>query len=340
MKNILLLLVLTLSCAFASRTITDQLGRNVVLPDEVNKIVVLQHQSLNVLNEINALDKVVGVLSTWEGQLGKDYIHLAPSLKNKPTPGDLKSINYEEILKLKPDVIIVTNYMPKEHMDKMEALKIPVVAISFFKGAKYGKNSTNPEFNDTIKAYDEGFYEGVDLLGKVSNHEKEAKELIDYVKKSQNELKKYTQQIKDKISVYVANPNLTTYGSGKYTEIFFKRAGGDNVASKYIKGYKQVNPESVLLWNPDVIFVQNRYPDVIDELKNNQALSNLKAIKNDNIYLMPQYAKAWGYPTPEAMAIGEFWVAKKLYPEILKDFDLDKKVSEFYNKFYRADYQR
>jgi iron complex transport system substrate-binding protein len=27
---------------------------------------------------------------------------------------------------------------------------------------------------------------------------------------------------------------------------------------------------------------------------------------------MPEYAKAWGYPMPEALALGELWMAKKL----------------------------
>lgn len=35
--------------AQADRTITDQLGRQVTIPDRVDKVVVLQHQTLNIL---------------------------------------------------------------------------------------------------------------------------------------------------------------------------------------------------------------------------------------------------------------------------------------------------
>ena len=83
-----LALALCASSLFADRIVTDQLGRDVTLPDEVKRIVVLQHQSLN------ALDKVVGVQESWEKSLGKNYIRLAPSLKDMPTPGDLKVIDY------------------------------------------------------------------------------------------------------------------------------------------------------------------------------------------------------------------------------------------------------
>ena len=66
-----LALALCANSLFADRVITDQLGRDVTLPDEVKRIVVLQHQSLNALNELNTLDKVVGVQESWEKSLGK-----------------------------------------------------------------------------------------------------------------------------------------------------------------------------------------------------------------------------------------------------------------------------
>lgn len=210
--------------------------------------------------------------------------------------------------------------------------------MSFFKDSSAGKDSVNPEFEDEEYSYDNGLYEGIMLLGKISYKEDNVKELVNYIKNSQNELKEYTKNIKDKIKLYMANPKYQTYGSGKYTSIIFKRAGGKNVAVKDIKGYKQVSAEKILSWNPDIIFVQAIYSSVVDELKNNKSLKNLDAIKNNKIYLMPEYAKAWGYPTPEAMSIGEFWIAKKLYPDIFKDFDLDKKVKEYYKKFYQFEY--
>lgn len=337
MKKILSVLLLFITFTYAS-VIKDQLNREVVLPDKVDKIVVLQHQSLNVLAQIGAKDKIVGVLQSWEKRLGSDYKRLFNGIDKLPTPGDLKTINFESILNLKPDVVIVTNYIDKSYIEKLEELKIPVVMMSFFKDSSAGKDSVNPEFEDEEYSYDNGLYEGIMILGKIADKEDNAKELVTYIKNSQNELKEYTKNIKDKIKLYMANPKYQTYGSGKYTSIIFKRAGGENVAAKDIKGYKQVSAEKILSWNPDIIFVQARYSSVVDELKNDKSLKNLDAIKNNKIYLMPEYAKAWGYPTPEAMSIGEFWIAKKLYPDIFKDFDLDKKVKEYYKKFYQFEY--
>ena len=81
LHSILLGAALCASLAFADRTITDQLGRKVTIPDQVNRIVVLHHEALNVLNEINAQDKVVGILKSWEQRLGKEYNRLAPISK-------------------------------------------------------------------------------------------------------------------------------------------------------------------------------------------------------------------------------------------------------------------
>jgi uncharacterized protein HI_1472 len=54
---------------------------------------------------------------------------------------------------------------------------------------------------------------------------------------------------------------------------------------------------------------------------------------------MPEYAKAWGYPMPEALALSEVWLAKALYPQRFQDVDLDKMVNDYYQKFYRTSYK-
>lgn len=340
MKKLLLVFMLIPLFLF-SKEITDQLGRKVTIPDEVNRIVVLQHQSLNLLNQINAMDKVVGILASWEKQLGKNYLRLAPTLKDLPMPGDLSVVNYEAVLALKPDVVIVTNYIPHEFIVKLEELKIPVVGMSFFRANPDQKDKLNPTFKDEEFSLDNGLYDGITLLGNIANREKEAAELIKYVKNQQKILADKTKNIKfDKRKrIYMANPDFTTYGHGKYTGVIFKRAGGENVAYKDLKGYQQISPERLLKYNPEIIFVQERYSQVIDELKTNAVIKDVDAIKNNRIYLMPEYAKAWGHPTPEAMALGEFWVAKTLYPDEFKDINLDKMVDDYYAKFYRTSYK-
>ncbi|BCX79960.1 ABC transporter substrate-binding protein [Campylobacter sp. 19-13652] len=345
MKILNIIFIVAIFCGniLASREIIDQTGRKIILPNNVERIVVLQHQSLNLLNEINALSKVVGIQKSWQNRLGSNYTKLAPNLPNLPIVGDLNSINLEATLALKPDVVIVANYMPKEYINKLENAGVPVVAMSFFSVSSDEKYKQHPNLKDAFNAYDDGFYEAVRILGTVANRETEAQELIDYVKKAQAEIKKelaFLAEKKQLKTVYVAVPFFETYGSGKYPEVLFRRAGAVNVAASTIKGYAKVSPEQILKWNPEVIFAQNRYPQAIDEIKNTSALSSLQALKSGQIYLMPEYAKAWGHPSASDMALGELWVAKTLYKDELAHIDLDAKVQEFYHKFYRTSYQK
>ena len=84
--------------AFADRTVTDQLGRQVTLPDHVTRAVVLQHQTLNLLVQLNASDEIVGVMSSWKKQLGPAFARFMPGIEQLPTPGDLTQVNIESLL--------------------------------------------------------------------------------------------------------------------------------------------------------------------------------------------------------------------------------------------------
>lgn len=326
--------------AQASRTITDQLDRTVTIPDQVSRAVVLQHQTLNITNQLDAMGQIVGVLSDWKKQLGEDYLRLAPSLKDMATPGDLTSVNMESLLKLKPDVVFVTNYAPAEMIKQISDANIPVIGISLRTGSKKELEKLNPTVSDAYEAYSQGLKQGIELIAYVFNKEENGKELIKAAFQYQKLLKDRVGgiELKDRPKCYVTNPDLVTYGSGKFTGVFLETSGAYNVAAPFIKGYKKVSIEEVLKWNPQNILVQNRYPGVIKQIKSSPEWKNIQAVKGGRLYCMPQFAKLWGYPQPEAMAIGEIWLAKKLYPAKFSDIDVEKAVQNYYQKFYRVPY--
>lgn len=337
---IALFLLVNSSSSYAARRVIDQLGRTVEIPDKVTRIVVLQHQTLNILNQLNALNKVVGIQSSWKKQLGEGYIRLAPSLVTMPMPGDLTQVNIESLLAIHPQVVFVANYAPAEMIKQIEIEGIPVVAVSLRHAADSERNKLNPSLKDDVSAYDQGLAEGIKLIATVINKPQQGKDLIDATFSQQKQLKQRLATIKpsQRLRVYMANPNLSTYGSGKYTGVMMARAGGENVAASTLKGYHQVAMEQVLAWDPQVIFVQHRFPDVIEKMRHDSDFKWMNAVKNQRVYLMPEYAKAWGYPMPEAVALGEWWMAKTLYPQLFKDVDLNTKVQAYYHKFYRVSY--
>lgn len=343
-NKLFLLLIFLLSLSFttqAERTFTDQIGREVKVPDKVDRIVVLQHQTLNLLVQMNATDKIVGVMSNWKQQLGSNYARLAPELSNKASLGDLTHVDAEKLVALHPQVVFVTNYAPQEMIDKISSLGIPAVAISLRHNDEGERNKLNPVMADEEQAYVKGLYEGIMLIGNIINKPEEAKALIKATENGRRMVSNRLQLLPEeqRVRAYMANPELTTYGSGKYTGLMMKHAGAVNVAASTIKGFKQVSIEQVIEWNPQVIFVQNRYPAVVNEIQSSPQWQVIDAVKNHCVYLMPEYAKAWGYPMPEAMGIGELWMAKKLYPEKFNDVDMHKIVNGWYRTFYRTDYQ-
>jgi iron complex transport system substrate-binding protein len=332
--------ILLSSPAWADRVVTDQIGREVHVPDHVNRVVILQHQTLNIAVQLDAMDKVVGVLDEWKKQLGQRYVRLAPTLPDLAMPGGLTKVNIEELLTLKPDVVFVTNYAPADMVKQIEDAGLAVVAISLLDVPPEEAVKMNPSVKDEPAAIDAGFAAGVRLIADILDRKDKGEAMIAVTKKSRALVAERLADIPEdkRVAVYMANPELSTYGRGKYTGLMMERAGARNVASE-IAGFKQVTMEDVLKWNPSVIFVQERYPAVVDEIKTTASWQTIDAVKNGRIYLMPEYAKAWGYPMPEAMALGELWMAKELYPERFKDIDMQSQADAYYKEFYRTDYR-
>ncbi len=338
----LLLLAAMLAPASArpasARTVTDQLNRTVTVPDTVNRIVVLQHQTLDILVELGAADRIVGVLDKWQSLIpGLD--RYAPRLASLPTPGGLSTVNVEEVLRLQPDVVFVTNYAPPAMIDQLARAGLPVVAISLSKGEGVEAPKLNPSFADDDAAYSEGLAIGVRLIGDIVGQRARADRLIDYAFAQRKLVEDRVRDIPDarRVRLYMANPDLNTYGSGKYTGVIMKRSGGVNVAAG-VRGATKVSMEDVLAWNPQVIFVQDRYAPVIGEIRKGPAWQPIDAVRTDRIYLTPEYVKPWGYPLPEALALGELWMARKLYPDRFADIDMQEKVDAFYTQFYGQPY--
>ncbi len=333
--------LLSLPAAQADRTITDQLGRQVTLPDHVTRAVVLQHQTLNLLVQLNASDDVVGVLSSWKKQLGPEFARFMPGIEKLATPGDLTQVNIESLLALHPQVVFIANYAPADMIQQIENAGVPVVAVSLREDAAGEKNKMNPTMADEETAYNNGLKQGIRLIGEVVDRKQQAEALIKYTFDARAKFNAPVANIpaEKRVRVYMANPDLNTYGSGKYTGLMMEHAGAMNVAAATVKGAKQVSLEQVLQWDPQVIFVQDRYPDVLKEIMSDPNWKNIDAVKNHRVWLMPEYAKAWGYPMPEALAIGELWMAKKLYPAQYKNVDVDAQAQDYYQRFYRTDWK-
>ncbi|MFC0407004.1 ABC transporter substrate-binding protein [Roseomonas elaeocarpi] len=326
--------------AAATREIVDQNGRRVPLPEKVTRMVVLQHHSMDVLTQLGATGQVVGVLRDWRQQLGPGFARLAPSFATMPAPGTLTSANVEELLSLSPDVVILTYYAPAQMVQAIEAAGMPVVQMAFFRVPESERGKLNPVLENEKQAYTDGLIDAIRLLGEITGRQERAAELVEAALAGRRLVDERTAALPEagRTSMYMANPDLTTYGSGKYTGVVMELAGGLNVA-RGIQGFGKVTMEQVLAWNPEAVIVQDRYAAVADQIRQDPAWTPVRAVAANRVTVTPEYVKPWGNPVPESLALGEAWMAKALHPELFADIDLRARADSFYRRFYGMPYE-
>ncbi|WP_320171025.1 ABC transporter substrate-binding protein [Maridesulfovibrio sp.] len=338
---LLIFTVLMATPAFAQRTITDQLGRKVTVPDKIERAVILQHQTLDIVIQLGAADKVVGILEKWQKYL-PGAAKCIKNIDSMATPGGLDSVNMEALLALNPDVVFVTHYAPKEMIEQITNAGIPVIGISLYAAGYEEASKLNPELKDADKAYNKGLNDAIEIIADVFGKQERGQKLISVIAANQKILKSHLGNIPEakRVRCYMARSNLRTYGRGKYTSVIMERAGGVNVAAADIVGFKEVSMEDVLRWNPEVIFIQWRHRSAEKQLVGDPAWQEVSAVKNHKVYICPEYVKPWGHCLPESMALGELWMASTLYPEKFKDVDLNALVQSYYKEFYGIPYKK
>ena len=83
---------------------TDQIDQKVSVQIPVERMVVLQHHSIDILAQLGAQKKVIAVEKNWEKDLGGYIKDVFPGIASLPNPGSLSDWNVETIASLKPDV--------------------------------------------------------------------------------------------------------------------------------------------------------------------------------------------------------------------------------------------
>lgn len=320
-------------------TFTDQVGAEVKVAVPVKRIVCLEHHSLDILAQLGAQDKVVGVEKNWKGDLGAYMTTVFPGIDKLPTPGGLQELNVEEVAALHPDIVIVASQAQEAQLAKLRELGIPVCTISLRAEGKQ-KEAQNPRLSNADRAYTEGLEWAVKTLGTLTGTESRAQELWDFALETRNYVESKIGNVPDdkRVRVFVANKGGKTYGNDKYVGCQLLRAGAINVAAQDIQGYKPYTFEMLAQWNPEVIIVQDRYKEVYDEILSDKKYDQLSAVKQHKVILAPYWTKPWGNPDLDSVALGEAYFAHQFYPDkVSKDYVLQR-AKEFYQRFYGVEF--
>lgn len=329
-----MLAVLCISPGFSqkkgSRTIVDQTGATVTLPAKIERVV------------ITSIWPLPSVFCLVDGS-GKKLVGIHPasmsaaqtSMLAKTAPDILKAstkfvqgttINVEELLKLRPDVVF---YSAANTAERELIEKAGLVAVGF---------------STTIAQYDtlETVTSWMDLLGEILGKESRAAELKEYGKKNMalvNErMAKVTDAKKPKTLILFRHSDKEILASGQkfFGDFWLKSTGAINVAGALMANQK-VNMEQIYAWNPDIIYITNFSPSLPEDFYNNsisgQDWSGIKAVQNRKVFKIPLGHYRWFPPSSDAPLM-VLWMAKKNHPEIFADIDFEAELRSYFKKFH------
>ncbi len=300
----------------AAITFTDANGNAISLDSTVKKIVVTNSDAAEILVSIGAGDLVVGAV---------DSIWMRPNLTdhmpNVVNVGKWNAPDIERIIALKPDIVI-SYVTSKPKLDQLTTANITVVYFDLL---------------DLKKIPSE-----VRTLGKITGHEKQAEDYASFIEK-------YTKLISDRTGnlsaeqrpdVYIeSGVAYTTRVSGDSLDTMISLAGGENLGAKdpTLKTSAKVSEEWVVKGNPDIIikyranysYTIDELADMKNEIMNRKPLANVKAVKNDKVYV---FTGAISYG-PRSV-IGLLYMAKIIQPELFNDIDPAMVLDEYSREFF------
>ena len=328
MKKILILFmcVLMVGCQnvqvadVETHEIIDGLGRAVQVPVEVNKVGCIYAISGHITALLGEGEKIVSVTSG----LKRDVMMmtLVPTLEEATEPKNGGSINIEELLVNKPDVIFVASDIALNEAEtaKLDKFKIPYLTVAF----------------DSI----EGQQNMVRMIGKVYGKSEQAEAYITYCNEKINEIANLTASIDQPVNVYHSvNEATRTDPKDSIVEEWFEKTGMHLVSTsdelKFISGDYYASLEQILEWNPQMIFVNENGVD--EYILTDSKWQSLDAVQTEEVYMLPVGISRWGHPNSLEIPFAMIFAGKKVYPEVFSDFDIESEMKYFYKTFFDVD---
>jgi cobalamin transport system substrate-binding protein len=280
----------------AALTFTDGLGRTVTLAAPAQHIVSMAPSNTEILFAVGAGKQVVG---------RDEFSDYPTEVKSLPSiGGSMGQYSNEQIVALKPDLVLAGGINTPEQVKALEDLGVTVYYL--------GNPTTLEEM-----------YTNLEIVAKLTGHETETATLID-------SLKARVKAVDDKVAtattkpvtfyeIDASDPNKPyTAGPGTFIDLLIQRAGGTSfaTAAKITDAYPQVGLEQVVVANPDIILLgDSLYGTTADTVKARPGWDALATVKNGNIF--PFDDNLVSRPGPR-LVDGLEALAKILHPELFK----------------------
>lgn len=276
-----------------SVTVTDGANRTVTITGAPQRIVSLAPSTTEIAFALGLGKQVIAVdsFSDYPAET-KDL----PKIKTYP-------LNLEQIVSLKPDLVLAAGIQSPDDIKKIADLKLTVLVL----GAK------NTTF-DSVAA-------DIALVGKVTGTDAKAKQVTDAMKAKVDAVKAKIMSSSSKPKVFweldATDPAKPyTPGPGSFIHEIIGMAGGMNVAANAKLPWAQINAEEIIAANPDIIILSDAaYGITPESVKARQGWSVINAVKNDKV--LPIDDNLVSRPGPR-LADGLEAAAKLIHPELHK----------------------
>jgi len=278
----LALLIATLPCS-ASRTVTDETGRVVTVPDHPHRIICLVPSITDAVFAIGAGNDVVAI---------SDYVKYPEEATKKPSVGSISNPSVEAILSFHPDLVLG---MPRQNqpaiLNQLQRFGVPLYIVD-----PHGI---------------QGILRSVESLGQATAHEAQATAVS-------RQLRQRIEAVRLKVKGYpiidlympVSYDPVITIGKGSFISEIIEAAGGHSITSDINQEWPHISMETVIARAPQALLMMRGGTVTLDSLQTRPGWNTLPAVKNRHVYYVD---KRVDFPSPVAIDALED-LAKQLHP--------------------------
>lgn len=237
-------------------TFTDQLNRTIRLENYPKRIVSLVPSQTELLFDLGLETEVVGIT--------KFCIHPNEWFKNKTRVGGTKNVNFKQIDKLQPDLIIANKEEnTKEDIEQL-AKKYPVWISDIY------------ALNDALSM--------IENIGKLTQTETKANSIILQIQKEFKSLE-HKKNSKKTVAYFIWNKPYMCAAKNTFIDDMLDYCGFENVFSHSTERYPLTSEQELKNLNPDFVFLSSEpFPfkqKHIEELQQILPKSNVQIVDGE-----------------------------------------------------------
>ncbi|MBW1850429.1 MAG: cobalamin-binding protein [Deltaproteobacteria bacterium] len=271
-----------------SRTVIDQLGRDVVLSDNPVRIIALAPNITEIVFALGQENRLIGVTK---------YSDFPPEAKQIPSVGSYIDLDVEKIVSLKPDLCIATkDGNPREVVYSLDSLQIPTYTV---------------DTRDLDSVMDTVFE-----IGRLLNVTEKAGELVENMRSRIERVDSMVSKTdyRPRVFFQIGVSPIVSVGTNTYIHELIVRAGGKNLAKGRVP-YPRFSREQVLALSPEIFIITSMAREQVFEKVRAEwsRWSDLPAVRNNRIILVD--SNILDRPTPR-MVDGLELLVKVIHPEL------------------------